>query len=125
MARVRTGIDVLEEHGFAELREAGKAITRIAVVTNQTGVDGHGRRTIDVLAKAPGIEVDAIFSPEHGVSGSLDTTAIADSKDAATGIPVYSVYGEQREAASVAGGFEFGGCNRLRHSGHRHALLHL
>jgi uncharacterized protein YbbC (DUF1343 family)/CubicO group peptidase (beta-lactamase class C family) len=92
--RVRTGIDVLEDHGFAELRAAGKAITRVAVVTNQTGVDGRGRRTIDVLAKAPGIEVAAIFSPEHGVSGSLETASIADSKDAATGIPVYSVYGE-------------------------------
>jgi uncharacterized protein YbbC (DUF1343 family)/CubicO group peptidase (beta-lactamase class C family) len=92
--RVRTGIDVLEGHGFAELREPGKAITRVAVVTNQTGVDGLGHRTIDVLAKAPGIAVTAIFSPEHGVSGSLDTASIADSKDAATGIPVYSVYGE-------------------------------
>jgi uncharacterized protein YbbC (DUF1343 family)/CubicO group peptidase (beta-lactamase class C family) len=91
---VRTGIDVLESHDFAELREAGAAKTRIAVVTNQTGVDAHGNRTIDVLAKARGIEVAAIFSPEHGVNGSLDTTAISNSRDAATGIPVYSVYGD-------------------------------
>jgi uncharacterized protein YbbC (DUF1343 family)/CubicO group peptidase (beta-lactamase class C family) len=91
---VLTGIDVLESHGFAELRQAGSAKTRIAIVTNQTGVDAHGSRTIDVLAKAPGIEVAAIFSPEHGVNGSLDTTAISDSRDAATGIPVYSVYGD-------------------------------
>jgi uncharacterized protein YbbC (DUF1343 family)/CubicO group peptidase (beta-lactamase class C family) len=91
---VRTGIDVLESHDFAELREAGAAKTRIAVVTNQTGVDAHGNRTIDVLAKARGIEVAAIFSPEHGVNGSLDTTAISNSRDAETGIPVYSVYGD-------------------------------
>ncbi len=98
---VRTGIDMLESHDFAELREAGlretapnTAARRIAVVTNQTGMDAHGSRTIDVLAKAPGIEVAAIFSPEHGVTGSLDTTAISDSRDAATGIPVYSVYGD-------------------------------
>jgi uncharacterized protein YbbC (DUF1343 family) len=91
---VRTGIDVLESHGFTEVRAAGRAMTRVALITNQTGVDARGRRTIDVLAKAPGIELAAIFSPEHGVSGSLDTTAIADSTDAATGIPVYSVYGE-------------------------------
>jgi uncharacterized protein YbbC (DUF1343 family) len=90
---VRTGIDVLEDHDFAELRTGG-AVTRVAVVTNQTGVDGHGRRTIDVLAKAHGVEFVAIFSPEHGVTGSLDTTAIVDSKDAATGVPVYSVYGD-------------------------------
>jgi uncharacterized protein YbbC (DUF1343 family) len=96
---VRTGIDVLESHDFAELREARTeqrkaAKIRIAVVTNQTGIDAHGSRTIDVLANAAGIELAAIFSPEHGVNGSLDTTAISDSRDAATGVPVYSVYGD-------------------------------
>jgi len=91
---VRNGIDVLESHDFAELRESGKAKTRIAILTNQTGIDAHGLRTIDVLANVPGIELAAIFSPEHGVTGSLDTTAISDSRDAATGIPVYSVYGD-------------------------------
>jgi uncharacterized protein YbbC (DUF1343 family)/CubicO group peptidase (beta-lactamase class C family) len=91
---VRTGIDVLEAHNFAELREAGRTQTRVAVVTNQTGVDVQGARVIDVLAMAEGIKLTAIFSPEHGVTGSLDTTAIGDSKDAATGVPVYSVYGD-------------------------------
>jgi uncharacterized protein YbbC (DUF1343 family)/CubicO group peptidase (beta-lactamase class C family) len=91
---VRTGIDMLEAHDFAELREAGAASTKVALVTNQTGVDSRGKRTIDVLAKAPGIQVVAIFSPEHGVTGSADTTNIGDSKDASTGIPVYSVYGD-------------------------------
>ena len=66
---------------------------RIGLVTNQTGVDSQGLRTIDVLAKAPGVSLDAIFSPEHGVTGTLDTTDINNSKDAATGVPVYSVYG--------------------------------
>jgi len=92
--KVRTGIDVLEEHNFAELREAGRTQTRVAVVTNQTGIDAQGARVIDVLAAAQGIKLTAIFSPEHGVTGSLDTTAIGDSKDAATGVPVYSVYGD-------------------------------
>ena len=91
---VRTGIDVLESHAFAKLREPGTAKTRVALVTNHTGVDAQGRRTIDVLAKAPGVEVSAIFSPEHGVTGSVDTTALSDSRDPATGIPVYSVYGD-------------------------------
>ena len=91
---VRAGIDVLEASDFAEIRQADKAKTRVAIITNQTGVDAHGNRTIDVLAAAKGIEVAAIFSPEHGVNGILDTTAIANSKDAATGIPVYSVYGD-------------------------------
>jgi uncharacterized protein YbbC (DUF1343 family)/CubicO group peptidase (beta-lactamase class C family) len=90
---VKTGIDVVEEHGFDVLRGTGNAKRRIGLLTNQNGVDGEGRRTIDVLAAASGISLDAIFSPEHGVTGTLDTTDVANSKDAATGIPVYSVYG--------------------------------
>jgi uncharacterized protein YbbC (DUF1343 family)/CubicO group peptidase (beta-lactamase class C family) len=94
---VRTGIDVLEAHNFQEIRgTAGKK--RIGLLTNQTGVDAQGRRTIDVLAQAPGISLDAIFSPEHGVTGTLDTTDVSNSKDAATGIPVYTVYGAKDAA---------------------------
>jgi uncharacterized protein YbbC (DUF1343 family) len=94
---VKTGIDVLEEHGFDVLKppagSAPEAKRHIGVVTNQTGVDSAGKRTIDVLAQAPGVSLDAIFSPEHGVTGTLDTTDINNSKDAATGVAVYSVYG--------------------------------
>jgi uncharacterized protein YbbC (DUF1343 family)/CubicO group peptidase (beta-lactamase class C family) len=89
---VQTGIDVLEAHGFDLVRGATEK-KKIGLLTNQTGVDSQGRRTIDVLAQAPGVSLDAIFSPEHGVTGTLDTTDIGDSKDAATGVPVYSVYG--------------------------------
>jgi uncharacterized protein YbbC (DUF1343 family)/CubicO group peptidase (beta-lactamase class C family) len=91
---VQTGIDVLEAHNFDQIRVAeGNAKKKIGVLTNQTGIDLHGRRTIDVLAQAPGISLDAIFSPEHGVTGELDTTHVGNSTDAATGVPVYSVYG--------------------------------
>ena len=98
---VKNGIDVLEEHGFDVLKAPAPSPDaashdskkRIGLVTNQTGVDALGIRTIDVLARAPGVSLDAIFSPEHGVTGTLDTTDINNSKDAATGIPVYSVYG--------------------------------
>lgn len=89
---VKTGIDVLEEHNF-DILKRGEGKTRIGLVTNQTGADSRGKRTIDVLAQAPGVELDAIFSPEHGVAGVLDTTDVGNSKDAATGVPVYSVYG--------------------------------
>ncbi len=85
---VLTGIDVLESQDFELLK--GK---RIGLLTNQTGVDSSGRRTIDVLAHAPGVQLTAIFSPEHGVTGELDTTHVGNSRDAATGITVYSVYG--------------------------------
>jgi uncharacterized protein YbbC (DUF1343 family)/CubicO group peptidase (beta-lactamase class C family) len=93
---VKTGIDMLEEHGFDVLKPAGaapEAKRHIGLVTNQTGVDASGKRTIDVLAAAPGVSLDAIFSPEHGVTGTLDTTDINNSKDTATGVSVYSVYG--------------------------------
>jgi uncharacterized protein YbbC (DUF1343 family) len=90
---VLTGIDVLESQDFAILK--GK---RVGVVTNQTGVDSSGRRTIDLLAHAPGVQLTAIFSPEHGVTGEVDTTHIGNSRDAATGIPVYSVYGGADQA---------------------------
>jgi len=92
---VRTGIDVLEAHDFAELRSrSSSASTKVALITNQTGLDSQGNRTIDVLGKAHGLELRAVFSPEHGITGALDTTAISNSKDGATGIPVYSVYGD-------------------------------
>ena len=93
---VRTGIDVQEEHGFELLKSASGRGKKIGLVTNQTGVDSSGRRTIDVLkndALAAGVSLEAIFSPEHGVTGTLDTTDVHNSKDAATGVPVYSVYG--------------------------------
>ncbi|MFZ0731869.1 MAG: exo-beta-N-acetylmuramidase NamZ domain-containing protein [Candidatus Sulfotelmatobacter sp.] len=101
---VKNGIDVLEEHDFDVLK-AAEGKKHIGLVTNQTGIDASGRRTIDVLAHAPGVSLDAIFSPEHGVTGTLDTTDINNSKDAATGVPVYSVYGakdaERRPPAEV------------------------
>ena len=89
---VRAGIDVLESRGFAPLRR-GRNPVRVGLLTNQTGVDSQGRRTIDVLARAPGVSLVAIFSPEHGAAGVLDTTEISNTRDAATGIAIYSVYG--------------------------------
>jgi uncharacterized protein YbbC (DUF1343 family) len=89
---VKNGIDVLEEHNFDVLQTPGQK-HRVGILTNQTGLDAQGRRTIDVLAQAPGVSLEAIFSPEHGVAGTLDTTHIGDSVDAATGVKVYSVYG--------------------------------
>ena len=91
---VKTGIDVLEDSHFSALHPAkGGSPRSIGLLTNQTGIDAEGRRTIDVLAKVPGISLDAVFSPEHGMTGALDTTNIGNAKDAATGVAVYSVYG--------------------------------
>jgi uncharacterized protein YbbC (DUF1343 family)/CubicO group peptidase (beta-lactamase class C family) len=96
---VNTGIDVLEATNFAALHPSkSEAPRKIGLLTNQTGVDADGRRTIDVLAAAPGISLAAIFSSEHGVTGTLDTTDLQNTKDQATGVPVYSVYGAKDSA---------------------------
>jgi uncharacterized protein YbbC (DUF1343 family)/CubicO group peptidase (beta-lactamase class C family) len=92
--QVRTGVDVLQAHNFDVLKAPEGRKLRIGVITNQTGVDSLGRRTVDVLAQAPGVELAAIFSPEHGIFGTEDTTSIGNSTDAATDAIVYSVYGE-------------------------------
>jgi uncharacterized protein YbbC (DUF1343 family) len=88
---VRTGIDVLESTGLGGDASHPK---RIGVLTNQSGIDSQGRRTIDALVAMPGVKLAAIFSPEHGLAGKLDTTEITEERDAATGVPVYSVYGD-------------------------------
>ena len=92
---VQAGIDVLEAHNFDALKLAPdkEDKRKIGLLTNQTGVDSQGRRTIDVLAQTPGISLDAIFSPEHGIAGNVDTINVGDSKDPVTNVPVLSVYG--------------------------------
>jgi len=82
-----TGIDVLEMQDFAPLK--GK---RIGLITNQTGIDRNSHSTIDLLAHAPGVKLVALFSPEHGIRGVQDES-VSSSTDAATGLPVYSLYG--------------------------------
>jgi uncharacterized protein YbbC (DUF1343 family)/CubicO group peptidase (beta-lactamase class C family) len=91
---VKAGIDVLEDHAFRELHPNPEHPMRIGLVTNQTAFDAHGIRTADVLAHVPGIRLAAIFSPEHGVTGNLDTPDIGNSRDATSGVPIYSVYGD-------------------------------
>ncbi len=90
---VRTGIDVLESTGFAALHPNPMHPVRIGLITNQTALDAAGHRTADVLAHAAGLRLAAIFSPEHGFSGQFDTTAISNTTDNATGVPIFSVYG--------------------------------
>ena len=100
---VKAGIDVLEESNFAALKPAKEGAPRkIGLLTNQTGLDSEGRRTIDVLAHAPGISLGAIFSPEHGVTGTVDTTDVGNTKDSLTGVNVFSVYGASDTARRPA-----------------------
>ena len=90
-AQVLTGLDALEQQRFAPL--AGK---RVGLITNQTGLDRQGRRNVDVMLQA-GVKLVALFSPEHGLAGAQDSPSVAHTKDASTGIPVWSLYmGENR-----------------------------
>ncbi len=89
-ANVQVGIDVLESSHFAELR--GK---HVGLITNHTGVDAAGRSTQEILMHAPGVQLVALFSPEHGMAGMREEK-ISSAKDSVTGLPVYSLYGETR-----------------------------
>jgi uncharacterized protein YbbC (DUF1343 family) len=86
----RTGIDVLEVANFDMLK--GK---RVGIITNQTGINFDGTRTIDVLAHAKDVKLVAILSPEHGIAGKSDEN-VGDATDPATGLRIYSLYGETR-----------------------------
>lgn len=85
-AEVLTGLDVMAADRFSAL-----AGLRVGVITNHTGLDRGGIRNIDCMLAA-GIRVAALFSPEHGIAGQEDREDIGNSKDAATGIPVLSLY---------------------------------
>jgi SSS family transporter len=96
-----SGVDILEREHFAPFVEAtGRAghPLAIGVVTNQTGLDHAGRRTVDILATdlpkfVPGAKLAAIFSPEHGIFGKQDSMHIESEVDPATGLRVTSLYG--------------------------------
>jgi uncharacterized protein YbbC (DUF1343 family) len=88
--RARTGLDVMEADGFAALR--GK---RVGLVTNQTGVDCAGRRNIDVM-RAAGVDIVVLFTPEHGLLGTIEGGDARGAVDASTRIPVYPLYGGDR-----------------------------
>ncbi len=100
---VRTGIDVLEAEHFASL--AGK---HVGLITNSSGRASDGERTIDLLDHAPDVKLLALFSPEHGLEGSAAEGAKVESaRDAATGVPVYSLYGDvQRPTAQMLEGID-------------------
>jgi SSS family transporter len=107
-----TGIDVLKANHFVPLSEAlarscsgsklvtGQKPCRLGLLTNQTGVDAHRRRTADILftdlPKAiPTTTLTTLFSPEHGINGALDTEHINSTTDTATKLPVISLYGSK------------------------------
>jgi len=89
-ADVRTGLDVLEAEAFARLK--GR---HIGLITNRTGIDRAGSSNIEVFRKAPDLKLVALFSPEHGLWSNVDHK-VSSTVDAATGLPIFSLYGETR-----------------------------
>jgi uncharacterized protein YbbC (DUF1343 family) len=101
VAQVATGIDVLEQHKFSQLKEIAArhgGHLRLGVLTNPVGIDAHERRTIDVLRKdaaaaVPGLSVVTLFSAEHGINAALDRSNIDNDTDPTSGLPIISIYG--------------------------------
>lgn len=70
---------------------------RVGLITNQSGRDRHGTSTIDLLYHAPGVRLTALFGPEHGLRGVARAgESISSAIDSATGVPIYSLYGDTR-----------------------------
>lgn len=89
--KVQTGIDVLKAENFAPLRGL-----RVGLITNHSGIDSSGQRTLDLLYKAPGLKLVAIFSPEHGLY-SNDDYNLSSGIEQTTGLPVYNLYGDTKK----------------------------
>ncbi len=86
----QTGLDVVVADAFKDFQ--GK---RIGLVTNHTARDRHGRHIADLFHQAQGVELKALFGPEHGIRGLAEGGEnIAAQSDSATGVPIYSLYGK-------------------------------
>lgn len=91
---VQTGIDVLVADGFKPLQ--GK---RVGLITNPTGITWDLQSTADVLFAAQGVELVALFGPEHGIRANIFAgDHVEDDTDPKTGLPVHSLYGKTRKA---------------------------
>lgn len=92
-AQVKPGIEVLRDNAFDVLQ--GK---RIGLITNPTGIDSKLNATPDILATADGVDLVAMFAPEHGIRGDIAAGAsVSSSIDSATGVKVYSIYGKTKK----------------------------
>jgi uncharacterized protein YbbC (DUF1343 family) len=89
-AGVAPGIEVLLTDSLHLIR--GK---RVGLITNQSGRDRRGTSTIDLLYRAAGVRLTALFGPEHGLRGVARAgESVSTTTDSATGVPIYSLYGE-------------------------------
>ena len=91
--RIDTGLEILIRSKFEILK--GK---RVGLITNPTGVDRNLRSVIDLIFNAPGVNLVALYSPEHGIRGEFTAgEAVGSMADPSTRLPVYSLYGKTRK----------------------------
>lgn len=91
-AGVVPGVEVLLTDSIHLIR--GK---RVGLLTNHSGRDRKGTSTIDLLFKAPGVKLTALYGPEHGIRGVAKAGEnVASSVDSATGVKIYSLYGDTK-----------------------------
>ncbi len=91
-ALVRTGAEVAAADGFAAFSGM-----RVGLIVNHTSLVGEAHLA-DLVHAAPGVELAALFGPEHGIRGdAVAGAAVADGRDSTTGVPVFSLYGSQRK----------------------------
>src|SRR4051794_36105764 len=89
---MRVGLDVLRDQGWKSLRGL-----RVGLVCHPASVDQHLCHAADLLAAAPGVELAALFGPEHGYLGQAqDLVHVGEDRDA--GLRVYSLYGTTVES---------------------------
>lgn len=87
---MRVGLDVARDDGFAMLRGL-----RVGLIANPTSVDEKFRHAVDLVSSAPGVKLEALFGPEHGLRGEAQYMVPVDdvARDERTGVPVHSLYG--------------------------------
>ena len=92
-AAVLPGVEVLLADSIHLVRGL-----RVGLITNHTGIDSEGRTTIDRLVEAPEVDLVALYSPEHGIRGTVrGGDPIQSGRDETTGLPIHSLYGETRK----------------------------
>jgi len=100
-ASVLPGIDVLSAQNYGILQNK-----RVGLITNHTGRTASGVSTIDILFRAKGVQLVALFSPEHGIRGESDDK-VSSGVDGTTGLPIHSLYGKScRPTAGMLRGIE-------------------
>lgn len=87
---VRSGLDIVIAENFKSFQ--GK---RVGLITNHTARDRNGKHMIDLFHAAPGVQLKALFGPEHGIRGEAEAGAkVTTQVDAKTGVPIHSLYGK-------------------------------